>query len=285
MKPFLIVTGAVIVVLATVLTIVYSLSGNALPSLPVAMATSAGSVPSIASVSASTPTPTPSSASEVESKITSEKNTVKSRPAIKMGVYYFPGWKSNTPGTSSDMPWNPIKKFPERQPKLGWYDEGDQDVMAAQVATMAANGLSYISFDWYWGPDNHVYLGHAINAFLKLKNKHGLQFSLLWANHDEAPVSMSNFDRMIDYWVTRYFLSPDYLKVDGRPVVTVFSAYGLEIHAVKLGVTVAQLLERANERAKEEGLPGIYFVAGAPSDDPVFKTYALKGSGYSAVST
>jgi len=267
LKPGGIIFGAVILVIVTVGAIIYALSGHALSLMPSALASSSAPI------------------TAAEDQVSPVKRTVKQHPDIKIGVYYFPGWRDHTPGTASENPWDPIQKFPERQPKLGWYSDGDDDVMDAQVASMAEHGLSYVSFDWYWGADNRVYLSHAINAFMKLKNKRGLQFSLLWANHDEAPVSLVNFDRMIDYWVNRYFNFPGYLKVDGWPVVTVFSAYGLEIHARKIGVTVAQLLERANKRAREEGLPGIYFVAGAPSDDPVFKTYSVKGSGYSAVST
>lgn len=203
---------------------------------------------------------------------------------VKVGVYYFPGWRDRTPAAPSDHPWVPIKRFPEREPMLGWYAEGDLDVMARHLDVMARNGISYVAFDWYWGSDNRVYLGHALDAYLNLTDKRGVAFSLLWVNHDDAPVSLRNFDRMVEVWVQRYFSSSSYLKVLGKPVVTVFSPAQLESRAASMKMTVAQLLDRAGDRAREAGLPGIYFVAASTSDAPGFKTYVSTSSGYSAVS-
>lgn len=41
------------------------------------------------------------------------------RGPFEVGAYYFPGWK-----TASQ--WQPLQRFPERKPVLGWYREGDQ---------------------------------------------------------------------------------------------------------------------------------------------------------------
>jgi hypothetical protein len=256
-------------------------------SLPPAIAGGAAasvSSPSMPTVQAATKMSTGDSAHVVADAINLKEAGVGAKAALKVGVYYFPGWRDRTPAAPSDYPWNAIKKFPEREPLLGWYAEGDADVMASHLDSMAKNGVGFVAFDWYWGSDNRVYLGHALDTYLKLKDKRGVQFSLLWANHDDAPVSLSNFDRMIDYWVRHYFSSPSYLRVDGKPLVTVFSASQLEERATKMGVTVAQLLARASKRAQDEGLQGIYFVAGTTSDEPGFKKFSSSDSGYSAVS-
>lgn len=283
MKPvYVIFGGGILVVLVLLLIMAPSTDGLSI-SMPQAMASGVD-----APVQAEHPAQ--DAASDVALPLVADAMPAKSsaQPAqaakIKLGVYYFPGWRDRTPAAPSDYPWEPIKKFPEREPLLGWYPEGEADVMAAQLDTMARNGISFVSFDWYWGSDNRVYLGHALEAYLSLKDKRGLQFSLLWANHDDAPVSVSNFDRMVNYWVRHYFTSPSYLKVDGKPLVTVFSSAQLDDHATKMGVTAAQLLARANKRAQDEGLPGIYFVAGTTSDEPGFKKFSLRESGYDAVS-
>lgn len=44
------------------------------------------------------------------------------RPMV--GVLYFPGWKNDAIGATSAKPWAPITAYPEREPLLGWYDEG-----------------------------------------------------------------------------------------------------------------------------------------------------------------
>jgi len=52
-----------------------------------------------------------------------------SNPTYTIGAYHYPGWKGDAAAWSGRDPWAPIKKFPEREALLGWYDEGDVDVM------------------------------------------------------------------------------------------------------------------------------------------------------------
>lgn len=203
--------------------------------------------------------------------------------AMKLGVYYFPGWRDRTPHAPADYPWERIKPYPEREPALGWYDEGSVSVMQSHVHMMADHGLSFVAFDWYWGRDDHVYLEHALRAFLKVADRRGIQFSLLWANHDGAPATLSNFDRMVSYWVKNHFKEPSFLRVDGKPVVIVFSANELDNQARALGFTPAALMSRAQGMAQSAGLPGIYFVAGTTSDEPKFPAFSQADSGYSAI--
>lgn len=204
--------------------------------------------------------------------------------AMKLGVYYFPGWRDRTPHAPADYPWERIKAYPEREPVLGWYDEGDVSVMQSHVHMMADHGLGFVAFDWYWGRDNQVYLEHALRAFLSVADRRGLEFSLLWANHDGVPVTLSNFDRMVAYWIKNYFGNRSFLRVDGKPVVIVFSANELDNQAKMLGLTPAALMSRAQGMARSAGLPGIYFVAGTTSDEPKFHAFSRADSGYSAIS-
>ncbi len=285
MKPvYVAFGGGVLVVLVLLLIMVPSTDGLSI-SLPQARA-SGVNLPVQSEQPAQKTVPEATEKPVVEAVVAKPagQSAALNAPKARLGVYYFPGWRDHTPAAPSNYPWEPIKKFPEREPLLGWYSEGDTDVMAAQLDTMARNGLSFVAFDWYWGGDNRVYLGHALDAYLSLTNRRGVAFSLLWAIHGDAPVSVSNFDRMVDYWVRHYFDSSSYLKVDGKPMVTVFSSALLEERAAKMGLTAAQLLARADKRVQEEGLPGIYFVAATASDEAGFKQVSLRGSGYSAVS-
>ena len=67
----------------------------------------------------------------------------------KIGVYYFPGWK-----TAPDTPWNPpwewIQPYPERYPRLGFYPEGGVRVAEQHIQWMHDYGLSCVIYDWYW---------------------------------------------------------------------------------------------------------------------------------------
>ena len=124
MKPVHIIFGGITLVILFVLFIVFPFGDNQLIALPQAMASG------VSSPSVQSPLPAASASPGYKHK-------------IQLGVYYFPGWRDRTPGAPFDYPWDPIKKFPDREPQLGWYQEGDSDVMAAHLDTMARNGLSY----------------------------------------------------------------------------------------------------------------------------------------------
>lgn len=194
---------------------------------------------------------------------------------IKIGTYYFPGWKPGS-GRKAD-PWAQIKSFPERKPELGWYSDDDPKVLDQQWKWMLEYGINYVVFDWYWGGHYPAY-DHSLKTYLESPHSADLQFSVLWANHDEAPRSKNEFTLMVRYWLAQYFKRPSYLKIEGKPVVFVFSHEALEAKARKFGSSAKELIEAGDEMAKADGLPGIYFVANSISKGNV------ADFGYSAMS-
>ncbi|HEX5310257.1 glycoside hydrolase family 99-like domain-containing protein [Aquabacterium sp.] len=202
---------------------------------------------------------------------------------LSLGVFYFPGWRDDAPGAPAAKPWQRIKDFPERKPLLGWYDEGNDDVMRLQLEWMIQYGLQFVVFDWYWANDGRVMLDHALAAYFRAPQRTRLPFALLWANHGDVPSSQSNFDQMVDWWVKYYAARSEFLRVDGKPVVFIYSSQDLAARARAFGTTAQQLLSGAQKRARDAGLPGFYFVAGVTGDTPDLLREA-RAMGYSAVS-
>ena len=130
-----------------------------------------------------------------------------------------------------------------------------------------------------------------MNAYLQAKNNYRVKFSLLWDNHIMGvPNSLEEFRSMVKYWLDNYFLRPQYFQIEGKPVVTVFSAYDLREHAKKFlspttgqPMTTKELLQMANDMAKEKGLPGIYFIAGISNGE--FWADFAEDNVYSALSS
>ncbi|MEB0010060.1 glycoside hydrolase family 99-like domain-containing protein [Glaciimonas sp. GNP009] len=209
--------------------------------------------------------------------------TPATRQDYQVGVFYFPGWKNHQPHAPADNPWDRLKAFPDKEPALGWYDEGADNVMHQQIDWMNKYGINFVVFDWYFGIGQHVYLEHALAAFMRAPNRDKLKFSILWANHDGMPKSHDDWLVMVRYWVKYYFPRPEFMRIDGRPVVYIFSADELKKQAESFGSTTKELLESAQTIARENGWPGIDFVAGSGANVPMISSYA-KTSGYAAFS-
>jgi Glycosyltransferase WbsX len=196
----------------------------------------------------------------------------------KVGVYYFPGWRSGMKAAPSMEPWEAIRKTPAREPLLGWYDDGSTETVNTQLGWMHDYGLTYVVFDWYWG-GGKVLLDQSLQAYFKAANRSKVPFALLWANHDAAPTSREDFAAMVRYWIENYFKRPETFKVDGRPVVFVFDHGQLQAKASAFGSDVPTLIALSQTMMREAGLPPIFFV-GSTFNKPKAVTF-----GYDATST
>lgn len=171
-----------------------------------------------------------------------------------VGVYYYPGWKSGSR-------WAPIMNYPERQPLLGWYAEGDPRIAEWQIKWAAEHGITFFAYDWYWCKGSRS-LEHALHdGFLKARNRDKMKFCLLWANHNpDGSHSLDDSTSVARHWVKSYFKRPEYYRINGKPVVILFSPYRLrEDLGGPEGARRALDVMRAECRAA--GLPGLYVVA------------------------
>lgn len=201
----------------------------------------------------------------------------------QIGVFYFPGWKSDQEGAPSRTPWKSIQAYPEREPMLGWYDDGDRDVIQKQLQWMRDYGIDYVVFDWYFIRGRKVVLEHSLATYMQSDARKNLKFSILWANHSDMPESMEDWQAMVGYWVKYYFPRNEFLRMDDKPVVFVFSSDEFRKQVEKFGATPKQLIDEAQRMAKGAGFPGINFVAGGGAYLSVIN--GAKDAGYAAMST
>lgn len=200
--------------------------------------------------------------------------------AYTIGAYYFPGW-ADTPGEWWNPPWEKIKPYPEREPLIGWYPEKDLWVAEKHINMASAYGIDFFAYDWYW-TGNKPKLNHAIDNHIKASNKKKLKFCLLWANHSSIPSNIEQFSTMVDYWIQNYFKDPQYLEIDGKPVVIIFSPQQLRDNAKKFGADTKKLFEFARDKAIKNNLHGIYFIAASPGNSYWIKGY-IPANNYDAI--
>jgi len=192
----------------------------------------------------------------------------KTNPRIKLGAYYFAGWAGQCrhddgmPGNewAKGMPSHFTKKlateFAGRTPVWGWRDD-TAGLMEHQIDMAADHGISYFSFCWYWANNKGAINPAAIEKddkhlpmklFMEAGNNHRMDFCLLVANHAGFEiVGTEAWKQAADYWIANYFKHPRYLKMDGKPLVVIFSSRGGDREGLKY-------LQEASLKA---GFPGV----------------------------
>jgi hypothetical protein len=185
---------------------------------------------------------------------------------MKVGAYYFDGWAGkNRHADDPKEPWAKdapshltrrfVEEFPEREPVWGWRDDA-QEIMERQIDLAADNGIEFFLFCWYWRDNKgsinpeairDLSLHTSLNLYLKAKNKHRVKFSLLVANHGGSEIiGADNWGKAAEFWMP-YFNDPQFVKVDGKPFIVIFSAGGIENEDLK----------RMQSVAESAGLPGL----------------------------
>ncbi len=194
---------------------------------------------------------------------------------VQVGVYYFDGWAGkNKHADNPDEPWAKnapshltrrfVEEFGSREPVWGWRDD-DLAIMERQIDLAADNGVDFFLFCWYWkdnkGPINkeviqNLSLHTSMNLYLKAKNKHRVKFGLLVANHQGSEiVGTENWKQATEFWM-EYFKDPQYVTVEGKPLVVLFNSKGIEEEG----------LAGMQQVAAQNGLKGLS-IAGCGSAD------------------
>lgn len=158
-----------------------------------------------------------------------------------IGAYYFDGWSgTNSNAINPYEPWAAnapthltkrfVEEFPGREPIWGWRND-TQQIMERQIDLAADNGVDFFLYCWYWKNDRGSLNEAAIKSdpkhtsldlYFKAKNKKKIQICLLIANHQGAEIiGNGNWEAAVMHWV-QYFKDPQYVIVDGKPLVVIF---------------------------------------------------------------
>lgn len=146
---------------------------------------------------------------------------------FSVGAWYFGGWSFPPDANGHTFHISPTltTEYRDREPVWGWREDAP-GVMEQQINYAAMAGLDFWGFCWY---DNSLLkpedkklmdnLNNALGLFLKANNSRLLNFFLLSCQ----PVSDSNWEGVCDR-IIAYFDQPNYLRVNGKPIVIFFNA-------------------------------------------------------------
>ena len=190
-----------------------------------------------------------------------EPRPVKS--AVEITAVYYPG-------TDQMSEWDVIAQTcPERRPLLGWFDEGNPEVVDWQIKWAVEHGISSFCVDWYWNK-GYRRLEHWVKAFQRARYRRYLKWYMMYANHNQ-PGAHSSEDQIAvtKYWIDNYFKTPEYYTIDGKPVVCYWDDGNLDRDFIaeaaakgeklKPGEGIRRALAISEKMVKEAGLPGIHW--------------------------
>ncbi|WP_339917799.1 glycoside hydrolase family 99-like domain-containing protein [Yeosuana marina] len=201
--------------------------------------------------------------------------------------------------------WEIIKKGNARfeghyQPKVplwGYEMDNDPKVMEKWIDAATDHGINTFIFDWYWFDEGPFLESSLDDGFLKAKNHEKMNFYLMWANHDvkrnywnvhkykdddsllwDGAVDFKNFKIIVKRVIDKYFEKPNYLKMEGKPVFSIFDINNLIEGFGSLEKTISAL-QYFRDEVKKAGYPDVHIQlisVGSPNEDRLKTIKALK---------
>jgi hypothetical protein len=181
--------------------------------------------------------------------------------------------------------WEVIKKgnprfdghYQPRQPLWGYELDNDPKVVEKWINVATDHGVNVFVYDWYWYEEG-PFLESALNdGFLKARNNEKMKFYIMWANHDvkynywnyhrykdnieilwNAKVDWKNYRIIVDRVINQYFKRPNYLKINGEPVFSIFSIEKLLESFGNSAEEARKALDYFRDEVKKAGFPGLH---------------------------
>lgn len=182
------------------------------------------------------------------------------------------------------------------RPLWGYEDEADPVVVARKIDAATAAGVNVFIYDWYWYGGRPFLEAALDKGFLGAPNSARMKFFIMYANHDvkgswnnklstkdgkekviwPAKISDSDWREIVDRWVSRYFSRPNYYRIDGKPLVSIYQLDGFVRWD---GLAKAkERIDYLRARVKEAGLPGLHLQTVGCLDKPeMHEAFAVLG--------
>ncbi|MCY3018266.1 MAG: glycoside hydrolase family 99-like domain-containing protein [Planctomycetota bacterium] len=190
-----------------------------------------------------------------------EPKPVPSKGGLLVGVESCNLWREGTAYAG----WDYIHPHAARlKPHLGWYDEGNPEETDWEIKWQVEHGIGFEMHCWY-RPNNAV--NHPIKdgvldqgiikGLFNARYGHLKKFAIMYTNDGAGETNPQDWrENVIPYWIEYFFKDPRYLKIDGKPVLSIYHLGNMQ--RMFGGVEgCRKAVETLRETCRAAGLPGV----------------------------
>ena len=204
-----------------------------------------------------------------------EPNPAKSDRIV--AAHYYAAWKKGAAGIHEGFD-DLAQIYPDRTPLMGYYDEENPEVCDWEIKWATEHGVNCFIYCWYRKPQNtgkpvtvdDLRCGHGIHeALFNAKFQKHMKFAIMfeasprWGGTDEKDLP----ENLMPFWMETYFKRDNYLIIDNKPVVFVYSQQRLAEECFKSIESQRAAFDVCREYARKCGFDGMVFAVCDTSPD------------------
>ena len=204
-----------------------------------------------------------------------------------VAAHYYAAWKYGAAEVHEGF-YDLAQEYPDRTPLMGYYDEDDPEVCDWEIKWAVEHGINCFIYCWYRRDYNAgkpitpdaLRCGHGLHeALFNAKYQKYMKFAIMfeaserWAGTDERDM----LDNLMPFWMDNYFKRGNYLIIDNKPVVFVYSQHRLA-NDFKSAESQKATFDACREYAKEHGFDGMTFaVCDTSLDEEKYRDALARG--------
>jgi hypothetical protein len=194
----------------------------------------------------------------------SSASVPKPQPA-KTGNYLVGAQSCNLWANQAD--WQSLNGYSDRQSIMGNYNEAYDVATDWQIKMAVEHGISFMQPCWFRlaGNEGASTVMASYDHFLRslsdgAKYRSMMKFDIDWINVGPSVGGASGVadfvNNLVPYWIKNYFAKPNYLKIDGKPVLAI---YDFETFISQMGglANAQSAIQSFRAAVAKAGYPGL----------------------------
>ena len=152
----------------------------------------------------------------------------------------------------------------KRKPYLGWYDEGNPEETDWEIKWQVEHGIGFEMHCWY-RPNNAI--NHPIKdgvldqgiikGLFNARYSNLKKFAIMCTDEGACETNPQDWrDNIIPYWIEYFFKDPRYMKIDGKPLLSIYQMVNFQR---MFGGTdgARQAIQTLRDEVTKAGFPGL----------------------------